>query len=414
MSLDRRRFLSLLAVASASPLLARCGPVARRDVGVQSEGSPQRLRTSVERSDEGPIRYFDGVAAPEDVLLEREGHEPISIYSLFPAASCPFAIDRGQRLGDDGWGLSVLDRTLAGILPPPGRPRLPLNMIPFGVALDGVLLDPSGPWYDGGPADPDNPFDRACSGWEYDPIFPSVADLVGVPLDLRGHVQPGPGGRPGSEGTFHYHGTPELLFRRLRDARGAEERDQPFVVGWSADGYWILDSVLPAASTHEGRRRHLFSGYVLREGPRVAVEHTNVAYVPQGQPDGLFVQDWVHDPEAKRARVEAALREHGEYHGLTAADIASGDAGYAILDAYNGLVTEDLALPGAPSLTYVYVMTPDWPEIPRFFAHVPAASFRAIIPFEGGPMGPPGRSELYTGCDASRLEVHRWGGQEPY
>ncbi|NQY80001.1 MAG: hypothetical protein HRT47_06790 [Candidatus Caenarcaniphilales bacterium] len=73
----------------------------------------------------------------------------------------------------------------------PGPNLIPLNMIPFGLAVDGVLFDPSGPWYDHGQAlaggnpnidkpiiphpyhpeqasakgfDPNNVFDRNCTG----------------------------------------------------------------------------------------------------------------------------------------------------------------------------------------------------------------------------------------------------------
>ena len=337
------------------------------------------------------------------------------LYDLFPAERCPFAIDDARELGAGGYALETPDRTLMGILPNLEETPWALNMVPSGVAIDGALLDPSGPWYDGGPPDPQNPFDRACSGWEYDPVFPQVADLVGVPTQVRGHVQPGPGGIPGSAGQFHYHGLPRVMLANLRDALVASERLEALVVGYSADGYWILDAIVPAAASRSGKRLHFVSSYVLREGTRAALPRTNPSLVPPGVYDGTFVQDWVYDPERKRAQVLAVLARDGTYEGLAAAELDAGVAELVLLDARNGLVTDALVLPPeVPSRSYVYAMTPDWPEIPRWLAFEPSASFRHnIIPFSSAG-GPPGREQLYAACEGVDADVHIWAARSPY
>ena len=415
--LSRRRFLDALSAAAAAPLLARCARVTTPPPPLGS--GAQRLRTSVTRTPDGTItRLFTGRSAPDNVLVpDPTSAGEIALYDLFPNDRCPFAIDQARELGPGGYALETPDRTLMGILPVEGDEPWALNMIPCGVAADGVILDPSGPWYDGGPADPHNPFDRACSGWEYDPLFPSVGDLLGVPADVRGHVQPAPGGRPGSEGQFHYHGTPRVLVANLRAAQTAEERSRALVTGYSADGYWILDAIVPRAASRSGRRLHLVSGYVLREGPRARVPHTHPDFVPPDRHDGTIVQDWIFDPDRKRALVAAALRNTGEYEGLQAADVDAGLAEVVVLDALNGLRTRALALPSeVPEDSYAYAMTPDWPEIPRWLAYQPSPSFRTnLIPFSSPDgRGPPGRDQLYAACEADAGDVHVRAGRDPY
>ena len=415
--LSRRDFLGALSLAAASPLLARCSSRTTNQLPV-TFAPPQRLHTDVTRMADGSfLRSFSGVAAPQNLeFFDGASGTRRRIHDLFPRDNCPFAIDTTRQLGTGGYDLTVVDRTLAGDLPTANDAVWALNMIPFGVAIDGVIIDPSGPWYDGGPADPNNPFDRSCSGWEYDPIFRTVAQLVGVPSEVHGHVQPGPGGRSGSAGLFHYHGAPAVMLANLRHALTDAEQRQALVVGYSADGFWILDAVVPAAATTSGKRLHLFSGYVLRQGPRAVVPHTNPALVPSGTPDGTYAADWRFDPEQKRALIEAALRDQGEYLGVTRQDVEAGRAEFAVLDERNGLVTDGIALVDAPTPAYVYVLTPDWPEAPRWFAFAPSSSFRDhIIPLEApAGMGPPGRQQLYKSCSSALADVHQWSGRDPY
>lgn len=415
--LKRRDVLRALSLAAASPLVIRCSPSASTTPPDHFE-PPQRLSTDVSPGVDGaPVRSFSGVAAPQDLeLVEVASGARRRVHALYPRDRCPFAIDTDAQLGAQGFALSVIDRTLAGTVPDTGDALWPLNMVPFGVAIDGAMLDPSGPWYDGGPADPDNPFDRACSGWEYDPIFPVVSELVGVSPEVRGHVQPGPGGRPGSAGLFHYHGLPAVMLANLRLALTDEERRQALVVGYSADGFWVLDAEVPAQASMSGKHLHLFSGYVLREGSREAVPHTNPALVPPGTFDGTYNQDWRFAPEEKRALIEATLRENGEYLGLRREEVEAGRAEFALLDERNGLITDSIVLAGAPAHAYVYVLTRDWPEVPRWFAFEPSPSFRQnVIPFSApSGLGPPGRQRLYTNCSSELADVHQWSGRAPY
>ncbi len=412
--LSRRDFLSALSLAAAGPLLLRCSSKAKAQAAVDFV-TPQRLQTAVTQAADGSfVRGFSGTAAPQNLEFVDSSGVERRVWDLFPNDHCPFAIDTAKQLGEGGFALTVVDRTLAGVVPTADDAVWPLNMVPFGVAIDGAIIDPSGPWYDGGAADPNNPFDRACSGWEYDPIFPAVAELVGVSPDVRGHVQPGQGGRPGSAGLFHYHGTPEVMLANLRRSLTADEQRQPLVVGYSADGFWILDAVVPASATASGKELHLFTGQVLRAGARAAVPHTNPALVPSGTYDGTYVQDWLFDPEQKRSLIEAALSDGGEYFGLLREDVDAGRAEYALLDERGGLVTDAIALPNAPAKAYVYVLTPDMPQLPRCFAFEPSASFRSIIPFEAASGGPPGRQQLYQSCAADLADVHQWSGRDPY
>ncbi len=417
MDIDRRSMLKTLSAAFSATLLARCGGEAGApttattdggDAGAEDPGiefePPRLLSTTLRAADGGYVRSFEGIAAPQNLRFRRTDGRWVRLYDLFPGSADPFAVSTALTLGAGGYGLSILDRAASGVMPPAARDPWALEMVPFGVAIDGALMDPSGPWYDGGPADPNNPFDRKCSGWEYDPIFASVAAIVGVPLEARGHTQP--------SGQFHYHGYPELLVENLRHARaGTAAAARPLLLGWSSDGYPVYDCVIPAAANASGKAVHLFSGYVLRSGTRTAVPHTNPALVPPGNHDGTYVQDWVYDPSAKRALVEAALRDRGSYLGLTRLDLEAGRAELRLLDAGNGLSTEGLTLGEYDRTVYAYVLTHDWPEIPRLLAFQPSDSFRQVIPFDS-PRG--GRVSLYDACTGALEDVHTWNGRPRY
>ena len=114
------------------------------------------------------IRRFSGRAAPREAFIDPDTGAIVRPRDLFPNQNDPFEINDRLQLGEGGYALRTLDRARMGMAP--GRDHQPwsMNMIPFGVLLDGSILDPSGPWYDGGPADPNNPSDRACTGWEYE------------------------------------------------------------------------------------------------------------------------------------------------------------------------------------------------------------------------------------------------------
>jgi hypothetical protein len=150
---------------------------------------------------------------------------------------------------------------------------------------------------------------------------------------------------------------------------------------------------------------------VLREGTRAAVPHTNPALVPTGTYDGMYVQDWVYDPDRKRARIEAALAKDGAYLGLSRAEIEQGRAEYRVLDETNGFVTDGIALSEYDHAVYAYVLTEDWPEVPRMLRFQPSDSFRQVVPYQA-PQG--GRVKLYDACTGSLEGVHTWDGRARY
>jgi hypothetical protein len=377
---------------------------------------PFHFSTSVGRDKSAPgllIRRFDGPAAPPASVIIPGTAERIDFHARFPNPRDPFPVNTTLKLGNGGFGLRTVDRGLMGVVPGDNDAPWHLNMIPFGVAVDGSIMDPSGPWYDGGPADPNNPFDHACTGWEYEVTHPDVMALVGVPAELQGHVQPG--------GLFHYHGYPSAIISvlRARPRAGAG----PLVVGYSADGFPIIDYRVAAP---DGSEWVLVSGYVLREGRRRAVEGTHPAMTPPGSYDGLYVEDYEFAPDRKRSIVERALREEGQWRAVSRQDASSGKARLVYLDANNALVLGDAipAIDGYPKQQYAYVLTPDWPRIPRRFAFEPDESFRNVIPFETkaipallskiGIKVQPARSELYANCPATLRRIHAPFGRRPY
>jgi len=336
--------------------------------------------------------HFSGRASP--LAAYQSAHGEVDPRSFFPNSNDPFAIDDDLTLGDGGYSLQVRDRGMQGIFPAGNDAPYALNMIPFGVAMDGVILDPSGPWYDGGSADPTNAFDRECSGWEYEVMHPTVADLVGVAKDLVGHVQP--------SGMFHYHGYPELLALLLGSVSPAGTK----LMGFSADGFPVTD--YRAREPETGVDRFFFSGYVQREGVRQALEGTNPILNPGGHYDGLFVQDYVHDVARKDALIRSHLERGQSYHGLTADHLDRGLATYTILDVRNGTKADGrYGVEHYPDSVWHYVLTPDWPYIPRCFAFQPSESFADVIPLRR-------RMQLYENCEGKSVAVHQSEGRQPY
>ncbi len=160
------------------------------------------------------------------------------------------------------------------------------------------------------------------SGWQYE----ALAGAVPLGLDSNyAHVQP--------TGAYHYHGLPIGLMQQLGWSSDAESP----LIGWASDGFPIY------ALTAEigGQVKELTSSYQLQSGTRPGGDEPTGAY------DGAFIQDYVY--------VEG-----------------SGD-----LDACNGawLETEDY-----PEGTYAYVLTADFPVIPRCLSGDPDTSFGPNLP----------------------------------
>lgn len=209
--------------------------------------------------------------------------------------------------------------------PQPAPQPVRLVRQPFGIAVNGVLFDPGTAeyWQD----------DRQ-SGWHYDAM--GGAFSLGLDAD-HAHVQP--------NGAYHYHGIPTALLARLSGGK-----KQLTLIGWAADGFPIY-----AQWGHRDPRDAksevvaLRSSYRLKKGPR-----PTSGGQPGGTYDGVFEEDF-------------------DYVA------GSGD-----LDECGGRVG---VTPEFPQGTYHYVLTTDFPFIPRLFRGAPDASFARRGPEGAG--GPP-------------------------
>jgi hypothetical protein len=209
----------------------------------------------------------------------------------------------------------------------PARPQVaaqptPLVRRPFGIALNGVLFDPGTAEYWQG--------DRE-SGWHYD----ALGGAFSLGLDAnQAHVQP--------NGAYHYHGVPFALLRRL-----AQDTPRMTLVGWAADGFPIY-----AVWAHRVAADPTAPVAVMKSSFRLK---TGVRPTANGQPggtfSGIFEEDFVY------VAGSGDLDECGGRSGVT---------------------------PEFPEGTYYYVLTEDYPFVPRAFRGQPDASFAV----RNGP--PPG------------------------
>ena len=197
----------------------------------------------------------------------------------------------------------------------------------FGITLSGVELDPAAaePWAKG-----TGDMNRY---WTYEAMYKDLG------LD-RSHAHKQPVRSPGSSttpkyGRYHYHGIPVKYLQTLKIT--GKEMVQ---VGWAADGYPIFYKY--GQTTKGGPIIEFESGYELKSGPRTEHQGTNPGTTgPCGVHNGKFVQDW-------------------EYI-----------KGKSLLDGCNGI---DGYAPGFGN-TYYYVITDQFPFIPRCFHAQPDGSF---------------------------------------
>lgn len=216
------------------------------------------------------------------------------------------------------------------------------TMTAWGVALNGVVFDP-------GTAEIFNDGDRG-NPWRYEALrsntemgtTPRIPTGLGLDAN-HGHVQP--------NGAYHYHGIPTLLFERLS---GGEKKMTH--VGWAADGYpvYALYAYAQPADPRSELRK-MRSSYRLKTADRGGDGQTS----PTGKPDGAFGLDFEYVAGA------GDLDEFGGRTGVT---------------------------PEFPQGTYYYVMTEEYPFIPRKFKGTPDPSFskQAMDPHAnlGGQGGP--------------------------
>jgi len=192
----------------------------------------------------------------------------------------------------------------------------------FGVAINGVPFDP-------GTAELWNNDFR----WHYEALTGFLGARGGLGVDENfAHVQP--------NGAYHYHGLPIGLLKRL------DYTNKPALVGYAADGFPIYGNygyTNPADS--RSPLKMLKSSYRIRIGNRPGGNNG-----PGGAYDGSFSQDY-------------------EYvKGIGDLDETNGRAGVT---------------PEYPNGTYYYVLTDNWPFVPRQFRGAPDPSFA-----RGGPGGP--------------------------
>jgi hypothetical protein len=184
----------------------------------------------------------------------------------------------------------------------------------FGIAVNGIPFDPSGPWYPGNAPHYD---------WHYEATSDLGRHALGLD-DNNAHSQAG--------GRYHYHGFPEGLVEVLR----TKQADGMLLLGYAADGFPVYASRVPrdprdlTSPLVEAR-----ASYRLRQGTRPTA--------PGGAFDGTFEQDY-------------------EYV-----------AGLGDLDECNG---RDGVTPEYPNGTYYYVITSAaYPYIPRALRGTPDESF---------------------------------------
>ena len=201
------------------------------------------------------------------------------------------------------------------------------------------------------------------SMWQYEPM--NMEGRLGADQN-NAHVQP--------NGAYHYHSVPTGLLEKL-----SQGKSKMVLVGWAADGFPMYGPLAfgNAKDTNSALKK-LKSSYKVKKGVRPSG--------PGGKYDGAFVADYEY--------VKGA-----------------GD-----LDECNGRFG---VTPEFPQGTYYYVLTDDFPFIPRFFKGTPDQSFsrRGLPPGRGPGQGggrpgrpfPPSRAELNPSHLISAEENHSSG-----
>ncbi len=189
----------------------------------------------------------------------------------------------------------------------------------FGVLLNGVEVDPvaAEPW-------PHEGFMAANVNWQWN----LEATMVQIGLDCNNaHVQP--------TGKYHYHGGPTLYLDNINVSSSAMT-----LIGYAADGFpiYYLYGHDDADDSSSGVKE-LQPSYRLKSGQRPGDGVT----APCGDYTGVYSADFEYVP------------------GLGDLDECNGRTGVT---------------PEFPNGTYYYVITEDFPNIPRCFKGTPSNDFR--------------------------------------
>ena len=199
----------------------------------------------------------------------------------------------------------------------------------FGVAINGIPFDPATAelWHN-------NP------QWSYEALSGMLFSRGGLGVDSNlAHVQP--------NGAYHYHGLPMGLLKRL------DYTHRMALIGYAVDGFPVYGpNAYTNADDPHSPLKQLKSSYRLKDGMRPSGPDS-----PGGAYDGSFASDYEY--------VKGA-----------------GD-----LDTTNGRTG---VTPEYPQGTYYYVVTANWPFLPRKVKGTPDASFFRPGPGGGGPGGPGG------------------------
>jgi len=194
-----------------------------------------------------------------------------------------------------------------------------LSLWSFGVLLNGIELDPiaAEPW-------PHQGLMAANVNWEWN----LEATNVKIGLDCNNaHVQP--------TGKYHYHGSPTLYLQNANIPT-----NKMTLVGYAADGFPVYYKYAYTDATDANSVVvAMTSSYRLKSGKRPGDGVT----APCGSYDGVYSNDYEF------------------ISGLGTLDQANGREGVT---------------PEYQSGTYYYLITDDFPNIPRYFRGNPAPEFK--------------------------------------
>jgi len=190
----------------------------------------------------------------------------------------------------------------------------------FGILLNGIVINPgAGIYYE------ENSI--TYEEWE----ITALSQTLGWD-DNNAHKQ--------SDGLYHYHGDPEVY----ADSLGIDGMSHSSIIGWAADGYPIYYKyVFSDRNDMSSSVVELSSCWTIRSGDRSTLGYS---VYPTGNFDGEYIADY-------------------EYGAIGSANCE--------LDSANGRWART---PEFPNGTYHYVITANWPFVPRYFKGTPDVSFR--------------------------------------
>lgn len=257
-------------------------------------------------------------------IIESNG-VPDHDYGVFPNANDPNPLLET----DNTYKMPLNPVALTTAIPSVAYVNGQLQYYRTGVFLNGCTIDANGPFYIHNEKlrAIQFPFDGIESGWEYE----GLSQELGMDTN-NAHTQP--------PGLYHYHGKPTLYLEKKVKEKGTSKM---ILLGYLADGFPIYYNLVhSSANSSSSSLVAVKSSYRLRTGTR-PLNPSNKPTAPEGAFNGEFVQDY-------------------EYiQGLGDLDECNGRFGVT---------------PEYPSGTYYYVLTDDWPFIPRLFRGAPHISFR--------------------------------------